>query len=57
MYLAGAPGSTGPTGRVLLEGETEGIEITDYDLDSITLESDNIGPISSNPSPSVVRRK
>ena len=41
----------------MLEGETEGIEITDYDLDSITLESDNIGPISSNPSPSVVRRK
>ena len=67
MYLAGAPGSTGPAGRVLLEGETEGIEITDYDLDSITVgvESDNRGPTnwpldsssSSNPSPSVVRRK
>ena len=64
MYLAGAPGSTGPAGRVLLEGETEGIEIADYDLDSITVESDNSGPTkwpldsssSSNPSPSVVRR-
>jgi hypothetical protein len=47
----------------LLEGETEGIEVTDYDLDSISVESDNSGPTkwpldssSSNPSPSVVRR-
>ena len=60
----GDPGSPGIPGRALLEGETGGIEINDYDLDSITLESDNSGPTkwpldssSSNPSPSVVRRK
>ena len=38
VLLARDTGETGEPGLALLEGETEVIEITDYDLDSICVE-------------------